>query len=154
MQATLRPYEWGDASLTAEIFLLAITEISSRDYTPGQIAAWAKIDDLTAWGAVRASRPTWIAEIEGHAAGFADLTKDGLVDMMFVHPNFQGLGVASLLLAEVEANANAAGMARLLTEASRTARHFFERRGFQVVQAQQVEKRGQMLENFLMEKDL
>nr|WP_246620873.1 hypothetical protein [Rhizobium laguerreae] len=37
-------------------------------------------------------------------------------------------------------------------EASQTARPFFERKGFRVITKQIVEKRGQGLENFLMEK--
>ncbi|MBY5766076.1 hypothetical protein HFO06_23700 [Rhizobium leguminosarum] len=37
-------------------------------------------------------------------------------------------------------------------EASQTARPFFERKGFRVITKQIVEKRGQTLENFLMEK--
>ena len=50
------------------------------------------------------SRPTWIAEVDGQAVGFTDLTADGLLDMMFVHPQFQGRGIASRLLQEVEAD--------------------------------------------------
>ncbi|MCT7378624.1 GNAT family N-acetyltransferase [Chelativorans salis] len=154
MQITVRPYHSADVQDTAEIFLGAITEVSSRDYTPKQIAAWAKVDDQGAWGRARESRPTWIAEVDGQAVGFADLTNDGLLDMMFVHPQFQGVGVASSLLDKVEAQARVAGMSRIFTEASKTAWPFFEKRGFRVVRAQQVEKRGETLENFLMEKSL
>lgn len=154
LKVITRPYESGDASATAEIFLRAITEVASRDYTPSQIAAWARVEDLIAWGSVRESRPTWIAEIHGQVVGFADLTGDGLLDMMFVHPQYQGVGVASSLLHKVEAQARAWNMSCLSTEASRTARPFFERRGFRVVRAQQVQKRGETLENFLMEKSL
>ncbi len=72
--------------------------------------------------------------------------------MMFVHPEFQGLGIASRLLSRVEEEALKLGFSQIYTEASRTARPFFERRGFRVVKKQVVEKRGQSLENFLMEK--
>ena len=84
--------------------------------------------------------------------GFSDLTGDGCLDMMFVHPEFQGLGIASLLLSRVEQQALKLGFKRIYTEASRTARPFFERKGFRVIARQTVEKRGQSLENFLMEK--
>ncbi|MHC2479502.1 GNAT superfamily N-acetyltransferase [Rhizobium leguminosarum] len=72
--------------------------------------------------------------------------------MMFVHPEFQGLGIASHLLSRVEGEALKLGFSRIYTEASRTARPFFERKGFRVITKQIVEKRGQGLENFLMEK--
>lgn len=72
--------------------------------------------------------------------------------MMFVHPEFQGLGIASRLLSRVEGEALKLRFGRIYTEASRTARPFFERKGFRVITKQIVEKRGQGLENFLMEK--
>jgi putative acetyltransferase len=73
---------------------------------------------------------------------------------MFVHPQYQGVGVASLLLRTVEATAQNQGLRCLTTEASLTARPFFERRGFDVVASQEVQKRGQTLRNFLMERRL
>ncbi|MBB3134902.1 putative acetyltransferase [Rhizobium pisi] len=148
----IRPYAPSDAAATIEIFLRAIREVSSKDYLPAQIEAWAQVEDRSLWAARRISRPAWIAEIEGKPAGFSDLTSDGCLDMMFVHPEFQGLGIASGLLSRVEEEALKLGFSRIYTEASRTARPFFERRGFRLITKQIVEKRGQSLENFLMEK--
>ena len=39
-----------------------------------------------------------------------------------------------------------------ITHASITARPFFEKRGYQVLRAQQVERRGILLTNYIMEK--
>lgn len=152
MEIVVRPYTINDLDVTIDIFLRAIREVSSRDYTPAQVEAWAKVEDRAAWAVRRGSRPTWIAEVSTRPVGFADLTADGLLDMMFVHPEFQGLGVASRLLDTVERGARQQRLDRIYTEASKTARPFFERRGFRLVKAQKVEKRGQVLENFLMEK--
>lgn len=85
--------------------------------------------------------------------GFTDLVSDGYLDMMFVHPGYQGLGVASLPLDQVEQKARELGLDRIHTEAS-TARPFFERRGFRVLKSQVIEKRGETLSNFSMEKNL
>ncbi|MBB3526826.1 putative acetyltransferase [Rhizobium sp. BK456] len=148
----IRPYAPSDADATIEIFLRAIREVSSKDYSPAQIEAWAKVEDRGLWAERRISRPAWVAEIDGVPVGFSDLTGDGCLDMMFVHPEFQGLGIASLLLSRVEEQALKLGFKRIYTEASRTARPFFERKGFRVIARQTVEKRGQSLENFLMEK--
>lgn len=151
---SIKPYEPGDAQATIDIFLRAIREVSSKDYSPAQIAAWAKVDDTEVWARYRASRPTWLAIDGSLPIGFTDLTSDGLLDMMFVAPDYQGKGVATLLLATVESAARRQGLQRIFTEASLTARPFFERRGFAVLTAQQVVKRGQTLANFLMEKML
>ncbi|EJB02469.1 putative acetyltransferase [Rhizobium leguminosarum bv. trifolii WSM597] len=148
----IRPYAPSDSDATIDIFLRAIREVSSKDYSPAQIEAWAKVEDRGQWAERRRSRPAWIAEIDGEPVGFSDLTAEGCLDMMFVHPEFQGLGVASRLLKRVEEEARVLGFRRIYTEASRTARPFFERKGFRVITGQTVEKRGQSLENFLMEK--
>jgi putative acetyltransferase len=148
----IRAYAPGDVGATIDIFLRAIREISSKDYSATEIDAWANVEDRNRWAERRISRPAWIAEFDGKPAGFSDLTGDGCLDMMFVHPDFQGLGIASRLLRRVEDEALRLGFGRIYTEASRTARPFFERKGFWVVTKQIVAKRGQNLENFLMEK--
>jgi len=151
---SVKAYEPDDAEATIDIFLRAIREVASKDYNPAQITAWAKVDDAEIWAQYRASRPTWLAMDGSKPIGFTDLKSDGCLDMMFVSPDYQGKGVASLLLATVESAAREQGFQRIFTEASLTARPFFERKGFVIVTAQQVEKRGQILSNFLMEKTL
>jgi putative acetyltransferase len=135
------------------VFLGAIRQVASRDYTQAQIDAWAQVDRAI-WETRRFSRPTWVAVVDGTVAGFTDLESDGHLDMMFVHPGYQGIGVASMLLAQAEAAAMAQGLAHIRTEASVTARPFFARRGFRVLAQQQVAIRGQLLTNFRMRKTL
>jgi putative acetyltransferase len=151
---SIREYDAEDAGATIDIFLRAIREVASKDYNPAQINAWAKVDDPKVWAQWRASRPTWLAICETKPVGFSDLKADGCLDMMFVHPDHQGKGVAGLLLKTVEAAARSQGHRRIFTEASLTAKPFFERNGFIVLAAQTVEKRGQTLPNFRMEKTL
>ncbi|MBB6483350.1 GNAT family N-acetyltransferase [Rhizobium lusitanum] len=151
---SVKAYDPGDAQATIDIFLRAIREVASRDYSPAQITAWAKVDDGEVWAQYRASRPTWLAMDGSTPVGFTDLKADGCLDMMFVDPDYQGRGVASLLLATVEQAARERSLSRIFTEASLTARPFFERRGFLVMTMQQVQKRGQTFINFLMEKPL
>lgn len=106
---------------------------------------------VRAWGERRASRPTWVAEVDGRVVGFIDLESDGHLDMLYVAADFQGRGVATALLDHVLEAAKARGLARVFTEASLTAKPFFERRGFGVLRPQTVERHGQSLTNFQME---
>ena len=46
------------------------------------------------------------------------------------------------------------GISRLYSEVSITARPFYERMGFNLVREQQVEMRGQLMTNFVMEQYL
>ncbi len=116
--------------------------------------AWAPDEiDIAGWEGY-ATRGAFIAEDEKGTAGFADLEDDGHVDMMYVHPRCQGKGVASALLSHLESVARSMGIQELYTEASITARLFFERRGFQLVEQQLASIRGQNFINFRMKKRL
>ncbi len=55
----IRAYRDSDLPLLCQIFLRAVRETASRDYTPGQIAAWAQVDGETRWRqkAGRLNRP-------------------------------------------------------------------------------------------------
>jgi putative acetyltransferase len=44
----IRAYRDSDLPLLCQIFLRAVRETASRDYTPAQIAAWAQVDE-TRW---------------------------------------------------------------------------------------------------------
>lgn len=77
-------------------------------------------------------RHMWITLMDDTPTGFADLTKEGHLDRLFVSPDYQRCGVASALLAMVEQAARHRGMTRLTTDASLTALPFFEARRFRV----------------------
>lgn len=149
----IKPYNSDDLDAVIDIFQRAVRETASKDYNEAQIQAWSQVDRHR-WQMRRQSRPTWLAWIDEQPAGFTDLEPDGHLDMMFVHPNYKGGGVATALLNQVEAAARQQRLGRLFTEASITAKPFFEKRGFEIITAQQVEIRGQVLQNFKMEKFL
>ncbi|MBF0209126.1 MAG: GNAT family N-acetyltransferase, partial [Oligoflexia bacterium] len=71
-----------------------------------------------------------------------------------VHLRFQGKGVATLLLRSIEEIARELKVSKIITEASITARPFFEKKNFLLVREQLVEKKGVFLKNFVMEKYL
>lgn len=151
----IRPYRPADLDALIELFKGSVRRVARRDYSHEQVMAWAPDEvDRDRWAARLAGRTTFVAEVGGEAAGFSDLEDDGHIDMMFVHADHQGRGVAGALLDHVEAEAVARGLTRVFTEASLTARPFFAHRGFRVIEAQLVWLRGQELANFRMEKHL
>jgi len=149
----LRPYQPSDLTSVIAIFLSAIRESAVKDYDPAQIDAWAQVDRQR-WENRRLSRPTWVAVVDAEIVGFTDLEPDGLLDMIYVRPAYQRMGVASLLLQQVETTARLWGLSRVFTMASLTARPLFERRGFQVLAQQQATIGGQSLIHFCMQKTL
>ncbi len=150
-QLLVRRYTAADSAATWQVFHDAIHGTASRDYTPQQVHAWApEHTDLDRWNQVRSAAHTLVACLDGTVIGFSDVTDDGEVDMLFVHPDAGGRGVARALLTRVLREAAAAGHQRLVTHASLTSRPVFERFGFTVDAAQVVHKRGQELRNFDM----
>ena len=151
MQPVIRRYVAADLDAVVSVFLRSVRGVASRDYDAGQIAAWAQVD-RDVWSYRRLDRPTWVALIDDVIAGFIDLESSGHIDMLFVDPACQRRGVASALLDTVENAAHVQRLAVLDTDASITARPFFEKHGFRVVRSQDVALRGQRLTNFRMEK--
>jgi putative acetyltransferase len=153
---TVRDFRAEDSAATLSVFLDAITVTASVDYTPEQIAAWSAPHDrsVTEWGLSRASTNTIVAIVDGSIAGFSDVDNDGYIHMMFVAPEFGRRGVARALLGEVESRARTLGATMLSTNASITARPFFERHGFQAVAIQHPTRRGVSLINYRMVRSL
>jgi hypothetical protein len=73
--------------------------------------------------------------------------------MLYVRKDAVGRGrPVSLLYRAVQREARERVIGRIITQASVTARPFFERRGFRVVRERRVARRGVQLTNFAMEK--
>jgi putative acetyltransferase len=151
----IRDVHADDAKAIIEIFRSSVRVIARRDYTQAQVVAWAPDEiEIATWKVRYTTRRAFLAEDESSPVGFADLEPDGHVDMMYVHPRCQGKGVASVLLSHLESVARGLGIQELYTEASITARLFFERRGFQQIEQQVVSTRGQSFINYRMKKML
>jgi putative acetyltransferase len=150
---TIRPYRADDVEALITLFRASVRDIRRRDYTESQVRAW-EADDIDHKQFARrcAAKSTWVAESVGRIGGFSDLERDGHIDMLYVHPDYQGCGVARTLLDHIENLARERGLDRLYTEASITARPVFERRGFHVIAAQTVTMRGESMTNYRMEK--
>ncbi|GAA4420052.1 GNAT family N-acetyltransferase [Bremerella cremea] len=138
-----------------QLFYETIHTVNARDYSPQQLDAWAPAEiEMSRWEARMASIHPFVA-IEGNEiAGFCDVQPDGLIDMFFVHHQWQRRGVGRMLFAEIERRAAAMKLKSLHSHVSLTARPFFEAHGFSVEEPQQVTINGQTLSNFLMRRSL
>ncbi|MBF0206615.1 MAG: GNAT family N-acetyltransferase [Oligoflexia bacterium] len=169
----LRKYQLPDAASISQLFYDTIHQINSKDYSDKQIGAWAPyVQDSKFWDDRMKNCHAYVAESGNEVIGFINLKLNlklnwgtdlgsilGLnfesacyLDCLYVHWEWQNRGVATLLLKSVEDIAVAFGLKKIITEASITARSFFERKGFLLIKEQLVEKRGVELKNFVMEK--
>ena len=88
------------------------------------------------------------------AQGSGDLEDDGHIDMFFCRHDMVCQGVGGRLYQAIEDAARGLGLGRLFTEASITARPFFERQGFTAVTHNAFERNGVEITNLSMEKIL
>jgi len=150
---TVRPYIPSDLEPVIGLFTETVRRINSRDYSPEQIAAWAPLPpDHAYWRKCLEGVALWVAESDRQIVGFGGLGAEGHVDLLYIDHRFQRRGVARLIYQQVEIEARRNGARRLFTEASITARPFFERMGFKILHEQTVEFRGVDFKNFAMEK--
>ena len=149
----IRSYQPEDAAALAEVFTEAIRSTANRDYVPQQIDAWALVPtDTSDWSKRLGSQIVFIAEEDSEVAGFITFEPSGHLDHLYVQSRFQRQGVASMLCGRVEKEARSLGISRIFTEASITARPFFESRGFLLVAPQTVVHRGVSFVNYKMER--
>ncbi|HEY4164577.1 MAG TPA: GNAT family N-acetyltransferase [Dongiaceae bacterium] len=144
-----------DALNVARLFRDTVRVINRQDYSEAQIDAWAPYQvDLDGWRQVIEGSHFLIATSGSMVVGFANLDGKDYVDQVYVHKDLQRKRIATRLLEEIEREAKQRGAQRLWTQSSITAKRFFERQGFAVLQAQQVSHNGQIFDNFEMEKPL
>ncbi len=144
-----------DAEQASQLFYDTVHEINSRDYSPEQIEGWAPNNmDAKRWSKSLAEKTVFVAEQGGEILGFAELEADGHINRFYCHSKRQRCGVGTGLMREIERTARSRKIARLYAEVSITACPFFERFGFKTVTDQQVEIRGVVLTNIVMQKIL
>lgn len=140
------------------LFYGTVHSVNASDYLPEQLAAWApealRQEKVEQWRISLAENKTFVAWKDGTLAGFADLAAGGKLDRLYVHKDYQRQGIAGRLLWEIEQAALEQGMAKLIVDASITAKPFFEHYGFAVTQARTVERLGVQLQNYRMVKAL
>ncbi len=153
MHHHIRKYIDKDLPLIIALFTDTVRRVNSRDYSPDQIEAWAPQEpDPARWRERLAGLSIIVAEVNGQLTGFCGFDGTGHIDFLYVDHRFQRRGAATALYRHVEGKLQSSGVRRLFTESSITARPFFKRMGFAVVNEQSVQIRGITLRNFVMEK--
>ncbi|WP_193195707.1 GNAT family N-acetyltransferase [Nostoc sp. MG11] len=149
----LRIYKIDDTEEIIKLFYDTVHEVNIHDYTKAQVDAWASTNtDIEVWIRRLGDKFTYVAEEGNQIIGFGQLEANGHIDCFYCHKDFQRQGVGTQILEQIELKAKALEIKKLFTEASVTAKPFFESKNFIVVRKQEVERRGQKFINFVMEK--
>ncbi|WP_369283577.1 GNAT family N-acetyltransferase [Oscillibacter sp. GMB15532] len=149
----LRNYKPEDCVALAELFFNTVHSINARDYTNPQLNAWATGNvDISVWNKSFLAHNTLVAEINRVIVGFGDMDDTGYLDKLFVHKDYQGKGIAAAIINKLEQQAGLKNISLFTTHASITAKPFFEKHGYFVVQENLVVRNDIKLTNFIMEK--
>ncbi|KGO14752.1 GNAT family N-acetyltransferase [Clostridium botulinum] len=151
----IRMYQSEDCREIVELFYNTVHSINSRDYNNAQLDVWApKEIDIDSWDKSFSQHYSIVAEENDVIIGFGDLDATGYLDRLYVHKDYQGIGVATTIANELERYAQENHISIVTTNTSITAKPFFKRQGYEVVKEQFVERNGQFLKNFIMKKVL
>lgn len=145
-----------DISYLKELFKNTILSINTNNYTKEEANDWASCgnDDLH-WQKLISELYFIVAENELHQiVGFSSIDQEGYLHSMFVHSDFQKLGVATFFYKGIEAYAVNSNIHKITSEVSITARPFFEKQGFKVDATQKRKANKLYLTNYRMSKVL
>lgn len=130
-----------------KLFYNTVHTVNAKDYTEEQLDAWATGQvDLNKWDQSLREHYSIVAVENEMLVSFGDIDESGYLDHLFVHADYQGKGIGTMICNRLEQ----AVSGNIITHASITARPFFEKRGYRVVKEQQVERQGVFLTNFEM----
>lgn len=149
-------YKETDIKEIVSLFYETVHSVNSKDYSQLELDAWAPKDEkefkMKSWQQTLEENITFVAKINNKIVGFSDITHNGYLDRLYVHKDYQGKGIATALVDILEVEAKKINLLEIDTEASITAKPFFEQRGYKIVCSQTVERKGVKLTNFKMKK--
>ncbi|MGG0253288.1 GNAT family N-acetyltransferase [Bacillus toyonensis] len=149
----IRTFQKEDLETVLQLFYETVHTVNARDYNELQLQAWApKRLDRERWLQSLEKNICYAAEYRGVIVGFGDYNDEHYIDRLFTHKDYQGKGVASYILQKLEKEAVNLGHGDIYTEASITAKSFFERKGFICIKEQKKQHNGQIFINYVMKK--
>lgn len=148
----IREYLPNDCEQTAKLFYDTVHTINKADYSQPQLNAWADGNiDLSEWNNSLLNHYSLVAHLNDIIVGFGDITSDGYLDRLYVHKDYQKMGIGKLICDKLETSVSSA---QITVHASITAKNFFKKRDYKLIRENRVERHGIILTNYVMKKTL
>lgn len=144
----VRPMVEPDALAVHDIHTACLRHTLTSHYSSEQLEAW--LAGRTPAGYLRGAENGevyLVAELDRTVVGYANWQDQELLSL-FVLPDFQNMGIGTLLFAACEANAEIRRV-----KATLSAVEFYKRLGFLRVRQDAMEKRGIQIPHILMARD-
>ena len=131
MKFNFRQAHPSDLDAVLALFRAAVLAVPGSDYDEEQRRVWASgSSDYAKWKARIEEQYFLLAEAEEQLCGFASLSAGGYLDLLYVHPDFQKVGLGGMLLRRLIRYAELGGYPELVSDVSATARPVLEHLGF------------------------
>jgi putative acetyltransferase len=144
-----------DLETLKHLFVDTVNTICSKDYSKTQLEVWtAASKNNQRWSDLMTHQYVLVAEQGNKIVGFGSLDQGDYIDFLYVHKDYQRMGIAFMIYKALETEAFKQGKKILYSDVSKTAKSFFEKQGFRNIQEQIVERQGTTLLNFKMTKSL
>ena len=152
----LRKLSEEDIPVLQTLFRETVLHVNARDYTCEEVEDWASCGESAEHMKDLLARNDYVAALNerDEIIGFSSMNAEGYLHSLFVHKDYQRVGVGGLLLSAVEKRAREYGVSEITSEVSLTARPFFEKRDYEVMRAQKRRANRLKLTNFVMCKRL
>ncbi|WP_185154360.1 GNAT family N-acetyltransferase [Fulvivirga sp. M361] len=104
------------------------------DYDRKQLDVWvSSIKNKRRWNSVLEKQFALVATADDKIVGFASLENGEYLDFLYVHKDYLRQGIANKLYEELKTESERLGHNTMTSNVSKTARSFFECKGFKVI---------------------
>lgn len=136
------PLEEAHIPRLLDLFEQSVRRLGPAHYSPEQVEQWARGAHHPGLASQLREHHGWVIEQDDVPLGFATLSDDGHLSLLYVSADHPRQGLGTLLLERVLAAASQMGLGSLTTEASAFSLSLFLRHGFLLTGLETVERGG------------
>lgn len=136
------PLEEAHIPRLLDLFEQSVRRLGPAHYSPEQVEQWARGAHHPGLASQLREHHGWVIEQDDVPLGFATLSDDGHLSLLYVSADHPRQGLGTLLLEQVLAAASQMGLGSLTTEASAFSLALFLRHGFLLTGLETVERGG------------
>lgn len=143
-----------DYAAIARLHRQTIRQVNSKDYSKAQIQAWSARPSAKRLRTSASEFKRWVATADGKVVGYCDHGLDGQFGGIYMHKDYIGRGIGSRLLKTAEDSMKTMGFKKSKLEATITAKEFYKKQGYKVLAKSLHAMGDQLLEVYIMTKEL
>lgn len=133
----IRPFQPSDAQAIFDLRQETIAKVNAQDYSPAIIEDWLTTRAVEDFRQLKTGHKCLVAVIDNQPVGFCEYRlneKEGEIYRMYIDHTKIKQGIGSKLLAKAEAELIRLGCSKITVESSITARKFYEKKGYKLVE--------------------